>query len=128
MEGIWILVALVGAAVAIPLAAVVLVTVASRREEAFQSLSGRPPGAAAELARRLLGYRSDIEFDPVSQRSRISTRYVAPPASRRTGRRTGQEVLFGYARRTLPGTGKYAASRQPRPGADSIDRRQTAGV
>jgi hypothetical protein len=45
-------------AVAAPIAAACLVSVASRREESKHSLSGQPPGPITKAARRLLAYRS----------------------------------------------------------------------
>ncbi len=41
-----------------PLAAVVLVTVASRREEAARSIAGRAPGPMERAARRLLAFHA----------------------------------------------------------------------
>jgi hypothetical protein len=42
----------------VPLAAIVLVTVASRREEAARSIAGRAPGPLAQAARRLLAFHA----------------------------------------------------------------------
>ena len=42
----------------VPLAAIVLVTLASRREEAARSIAGRPPGPLAQAARRLLAFHA----------------------------------------------------------------------
>jgi hypothetical protein len=42
----------------IPVAAVVLVSVASRREETARSIAGRAPGLAARAARRLLAFHA----------------------------------------------------------------------
>jgi hypothetical protein len=42
----------------VPVAAVVLVTVASRREETARSIAGRAPGLAARAARRLLAFHA----------------------------------------------------------------------
>jgi hypothetical protein len=44
--------------VAAPLAAAVLVTVASLREDSARSLAGRPPGVLTAVARRLLCLRT----------------------------------------------------------------------
>lgn len=46
--------------VAAPLAAAVLVTVASLREDSARSLTGRPPGLLAAVARRLLCLRTGL--------------------------------------------------------------------
>ena len=61
MDQIWI-VAMAGiAAVAlgVPFVAIVVVSIASRREEAAHSLSRQAPGAAARAARRLLDFRTE---------------------------------------------------------------------
>ena len=42
----------------VPLAAVVLVTVATRREETARSIAGRAPGLLARTARRLLAFHA----------------------------------------------------------------------
>lgn len=42
----------------VPLTAVVLVTLASRREEHVRSIAGRAPGVLTGAARRLLGFRA----------------------------------------------------------------------
>jgi hypothetical protein len=42
----------------VPLAAIVLVTVASRREEAARSIAGRAPGPLARAARRVLAFHT----------------------------------------------------------------------
>ncbi len=42
----------------VPLAAVVLVTVASRREETVRSIATHAPGRLAHAARKLLGFHS----------------------------------------------------------------------
>jgi hypothetical protein len=42
----------------VPVAAVVLVTVATRREENARSIAGRAPGLAARAARRLLAFHA----------------------------------------------------------------------
>ena len=42
----------------VPLAAVVLVTVASRQEETARSIAGRAPGPLARVARRLLAFQA----------------------------------------------------------------------
>lgn len=42
----------------VPVAAVVLVTVATRREETARSIAGQAPGLAARAARRLLAFHA----------------------------------------------------------------------
>jgi hypothetical protein len=121
MSQIWIAIGAViaVAAVVAPLMAIVLVSIASRREESAQSLKGQAPGAITGAARRLLAYRGDR----------------AAPASRRSaGQAPGThsepdlEVRFGHARRPVPAARQYPASRQPQPRPVGIDQRQGAGV
>lgn len=59
----------VGAALAVtavtaPIVAILLVSVASRREESRHTLSGRAPGPMTAAARRLLAYRSQTGSSP----------------------------------------------------------------
>jgi hypothetical protein len=54
-----ILLAIVVVAVSVPLASVVLVSLASKREDSAQSLSGRPAGQLEAAARRLVGFHGD---------------------------------------------------------------------
>jgi hypothetical protein len=49
--------------VAAPIAAAVLVTVASLREDASRSLTGRPPGWLTAAARRLLSLRTSADAE-----------------------------------------------------------------
>ncbi|HEX9063609.1 MAG TPA: hypothetical protein VF843_00790 [Streptosporangiaceae bacterium] len=51
-------------AVAAPIAAIFLVSVASRREESEHTLAGQAPGAVTRAARRLLAYRTQTERPP----------------------------------------------------------------
>jgi hypothetical protein len=51
----------------VPVAAVVLVTVATRREETARSIAGRAPGLAARAARRLLAFHAVGISRPVSR-------------------------------------------------------------
>jgi hypothetical protein len=51
----------------VPLAAVVLVSVASWREESARSLTGRAPGPLTHAARRLLAFHSDGVRQPSSR-------------------------------------------------------------
>lgn len=53
-------------AVAVPIAAMILVSVASRREESGHTLSGQAPGAITRAARRLLAYRAESRPRPAS--------------------------------------------------------------
>jgi hypothetical protein len=54
-----ILLAIVVVAVSVPLASVVLVSLASKREDSAQSLGGRPAGRLEAAARRMVGFHSD---------------------------------------------------------------------
>ena len=79
-------VALAVIAVAIPIAAMILVSVASRREESGHTLSGQAPGAITGAARRLLAYRAETGHPPRSVRNLAPvtrSRASAPPAIRR---------------------------------------------
>lgn len=49
-----------------PLAAVVLVSFASRREESLHSVAGRAPGSLERAARRLLDFHADGIRKPTS--------------------------------------------------------------
>jgi len=54
-----ILLVIAAIAVSLPMAGIVLVSLASRREDAAQSLSGRPSGAIQIAARRVVGFHGD---------------------------------------------------------------------
>src|SRR5215469_7546743 len=57
---LWIaLAAAVAVVVTLPIAAIILVSMASLREESAHSLSGEAPGPGERVARRLLGFRTD---------------------------------------------------------------------
>src|SRR5258708_33181757 len=111
MHEIWVAVGLAIAviAVGVPFAAIILVSIASRREEARHSLSRHAPGAAAQAARRLLAFRSE--------------RIAPVPAGQQL-----REVPFGHARRSLPDSSQYPAGSQSQPGSIRADQRQRAGV
>ena len=94
--------------VTLPLIAVVLVSVASKREESAHSLSHQPPGSAEAMARRLLGFHAD-------------------PTAAEEARRAAQ-VRFAYAHRTLPGASVQRAVREPGAGARGPYERTGAAV
>ena len=158
MHQIWVAagMAIAVIAVGVPFAAIILVTIASRREEAARSLSRQAPGAAARAARRLLGFRTG-RIAPVADwpaystgrrpRQHRSFRPASSPLPARLTRETqpsglppgaaGQpipagnqlrEVRFGHARRSLPDSGQYPADGQSQPGSIRIVERQGAGV
>lgn len=91
MQDIWIAIGTTIALVAIivPLAAVILVSLASVSEEAAHSLSGQAPGSTERAARRLLGFQSDTAGEPAARPERESEQG------------SDREVRFAHARRTL---------------------------
>jgi hypothetical protein len=159
MNQIWIVVVAAVAVVtlAVPLGAIVLVSIASRREEAAHSLSRGAPGSAAHAARRLLGFRTE-QMTKVPDRAASYTANDAPQDRDRSaarGRRSARsgsdplalvpvpraeafapsqaalasrEVRFGHARRPGSDARQFPASRQPQPGPVRADQRQGAGV
>ena len=94
----------------IPLAAVVLVTVASRSEEHAGSIAGRAPGRMEHAARRLLAFHAAGIGRPAC-RARTRTRAGARAGARartRAGARTRAR-----ARAVLAGTGPGGPPRRP---------------
>src|SRR5258708_4923877 len=66
----------------VPLAAVVLVTVASRQEEPARSMAGRAPGPLACVARRLLAFQAVGISQPACRSgTRGQDRQAADPAA-----------------------------------------------
>ncbi len=153
MHQIWVAVGMAVAviAVGVPFAAIILVSIASRREEAAHSLSRHAPGAAARAARRLLRFRSERIAPPPDwatanypggpARERRSLRPASSPQRMhlvREARPNGlapvpagqqlREVRFGHARRSLPDSGQYPAGGESQPGSIRTDQRQGAGV
>ena len=59
---------IVGAAAAVPIAVVLMVSVASRREDSTGSLNGQPRGPVQATARRILGFHSEGLYPPVRGR------------------------------------------------------------
>jgi len=147
MDQIWMAaVAVIAVAVVgVPFAAMVLVSVASRREEAAHSLSRQAPGAATRAARRLLGYRTE-QPGQMPGRAASHSRASGRGSSDRSGPgsfafelmpaalvpspavQAAREVRFGHARRPLSDAGQYPASREPQPRSVRADERQGAGV
>src|SRR5260370_35360088 len=111
MHEIWVAVGLAIAVIAVggPFAAIILVSIASRREEARHSLSRHAPGAAAQAARRLLAFRSE--------------RIAPVPAGQQL-----REVRFGHARPSLPASGQYPAGSQSQTASIRPDQRQAPGA
>lgn len=117
LQDLWIaLGAAVAVIVALPMAAIVLVSMASLREEFAHSLSGEAPGSGARAARRLLGFRT----------ANIGT--LAPGQMPTSSAPGDAEVRFVHARRPVPDPGKYSANRQSQPYRVSADQRERAGV
>jgi hypothetical protein len=75
----------------VPLAAVVLVTIASRREENARSIGGRAPGRMERAARKVLAFQAIGIGRPPSRararRGRRGTRPAAKDEGRRAARR-----------------------------------------
>ena len=106
-----------------PLAAIFLVSVASRREESAHSLSGQAPGVATQAARQLLGFRAERIAALPDWAVSYSDRPAPSPASQ-----ADREVRFAHARRPLSDTGQLPARRQSQPSPVRTDERQGAGV
>ena len=125
MNQLWIVIAAAVAAVVAggPLVAILLVSVASRREESAHSLSGQAPGVTTQAARRLLGFRADRIAPLPDWAASYSARPAPSPASQ-----AEREVRFAHARRTLSDTGQLPARRQSQPSSIRTDQRQGAGV
>ncbi len=105
-------------AVAAPIAAIFLVSVASRREESEHTLSGRAPGPITRAARQLLAYRSQTGSSPsviARQDARVRPRSSAPRArGSRTGEERARPVIEPLTIRLVPDTAE--------------DRREHAGT
>lgn len=104
------------AAVLIPLVAIIVVSWASLREEATNSLSGEAPGPCARLARRVLGFRA------------AHVGAFAPTQTTTRSTRRDTEVRFQHARRSLSDSSKHSASRQSPSDRIRADFRQRASV
>ena len=134
MSQFWVAVgvAIAVSAVTAPLAAMVLVSIASRREESASSLSRQAPGPVTAAARRLLAYRSDhVASLPRRRRARGRAASATRAPSPRTPQPIAEhdlEVRFAYARRSLPDAGQFPARRQPQPRSVGAHQRETAGV
>src|SRR5215472_3753527 len=94
LHNLWLLIGVAVAVVVVtlPIAAIILVSMASLREESAHSLSGEAPGSGERAARRLLGFHT--------------ARSSAPDDI---------EVRFVHARRPVSDPGKFSAIRQPQP-------------
>src|SRR5260370_37054617 len=74
----------------VPLAAVVLVTVASRQEETARSIAGRAPGSLARVARRLLAFQAVGISQPACRSgTRGQARQAADPPAQEAAARLG---------------------------------------
>ena len=118
LHNLWLVVGVVVAIVvaALPIGAIILVSMASLREESAHSLSGEAPGPGERAARRLLGFRT----------AHIGA--MAPGRRPTSSGRGDTEVRFVHARRPLPDPSKYSANRQSQPYRISADQRERAGV
>jgi hypothetical protein len=133
MSQFWVAVGVAIAVMAVtaPLAAMVLVSIASRREESASSLSRQAPGPVTAAARRLLAYRSDHVASLPRRRARARAASAAAERALQAPRPIGEpdiEVRFAYARRSLPNAGQFPARRQPQPRSVGAHQRETAGV
>src|SRR5215472_15842775 len=118
LHNLWLLIGVAVAVVvaALPIAAIILVSMASLREESAHSLSGEAPGPGERAARRLLGFRT----------AHIG---AMAPGQKPTSSASGTtEVRFVHARRPMSDPGKHSANRQSQPYRISADQRQRAGV
>lgn len=61
-----VLIITAAAVIGVPLAAVILVSFASLREESLHSVAGQAPGRAERAARRLLAFHADGRCKPTS--------------------------------------------------------------
>lgn len=108
LHSLWfVLGAAVAVVAALPIGAIILVSVASLREESAHSLSGEAPGPGERAARRLLGFRTELPLLFASDDT---------------------EVRFVYARRPVSDPGKYSPSSQSQPYRISANQRERAGV
>ena len=125
MNQIWIVLPVAVAVVVAggPIAAILLVSVASRREESAHSLSGQAPGVTTETARRLLGFRAERIAPLPDWAAGYADRPAPSPASQ-----ADREVRFAHARRPLSDAGQLPARRQSQPSSVRADERQGAGV
>jgi hypothetical protein len=126
MDQIWIaaVTAIAAVALGVPFVAIVLVTIASRREEAAHSLSRQAPGAAARAARRLLAFRTDRKArvrDWAASYASTSGRGGRPPRDRRQSRGRRPE---GSGPRLRPLEIVQAAPTALAPGQDGIAARE----
>lgn len=80
MQNIWLIIGVTAGAIVLglPVGAIVLVSLASLREESAHSLTREAPGPASRAARRLLGYRTEVRFAH-------ATRAVPDPGQYRPG-------------------------------------------
>jgi len=134
MSQFWVAVGIGIAVMAVmaPLAAMMLVSIASRREESASSLSSQAPGPVTAAARRLLAYRSDyVASLPRRRRARRRVANATREPSLQAPHPIGEpdlEVRFGYARRFVPDARQFPARSQPQPRSVGAHQRETAGV
>ena len=97
----------------LPIACILLVTLASRREEAARSIAGGAPGPLARMARRLLGFHA-IGISRPACRTRAPYR----------GRRAARPWVTGVPADSGPGEHPYDAfPDKPLAGAAAQDGR-----
>ncbi len=117
-----ILLVIAAIAVSLPMAGIVVVSLASRREDAAQSLSSRPSGAIQIAARRVVGFHgAGLARRPARRGGSRPVRDAAGPMTRTSpacwpasGPRTG-----GSRPSPAAGPGRSRAVRDGRPAARS---------
>ncbi len=123
-----------GLAVAgLPIAATLLVTIASKREDSQWTLSGPPPGLMQAAARRLLAFRSEVGWAQ-------SRRQPAPPWTAMTASQGTRLQLLDTvaaiqhasrprpATRTAPGPTAVNSRSKPLPATRRTERRDRINV
>ena len=117
VQYLWIILGVATAAVvALPIAAAILVSMASHHEEAAHSLSGEAPSFGDRVARRVLGFKA-AHVGPWAP-----GQMPAPRSAR------DREVRFAYARRSVSDPSEFRAIRQSQQDRIRLDQRQGAGV
>jgi hypothetical protein len=79
-----VIVFILAVVVSMPIAAVVLVSIASRREDSAWSLAEAPRGAGQAAARRILDFHTEKTSLPVSKERELAARPVVTVAPSRT--------------------------------------------
>jgi hypothetical protein len=121
LQYLWIGAAVAAVVAALPIAAVILVTLASHHEESVHSLSGEAPGPTDRIARRVLGFKT-------AHAGRLAPGQMPTSSSRSPRSSQNSEVRFVHARRPVSDPSEYRADRQSPEDRIRFDQRQRAGV